>query len=287
MTADRGVYADLVDVGETTLTVRRGVIDAAEPTVLFVNAVGMRAGVLDRLAVDFADEGFNFLTWELRGSPGPARAERDCTLAGHVADGLAVLAAFSVSRVHLAGWCTGASVAVHMVPQLADRVASLVAVDGAFLFGGVPGGPLGNAMYEMCGEIVADPSCGERYHELTRPRGNEGAVLGLSDPELIDDMTLPYSGGVDVLIRYANGIRAACDYDPVQMCSVIDCPTLLMVRRDDKMVSWKNSVKAAELIADAHVMVGNSGGHYGLFTDPSCVPAMASFMRSAVTAGRS
>jgi pimeloyl-ACP methyl ester carboxylesterase len=250
--------------------------------VLFVNAVGMRSSLLDGLAAGFADEGFNFLSWELRGSPGPSRDMLDCALAAHVADGAAVLDTFGISRVHLVGWCTGASVAGHAVAELEDRVASLVAVDGAFLFSGVPGGPLGNAMYEMCGEIVADMALGARYHELTQPRGNEGKVLGLDDPGLVAEVTLPYRGGVEDLVRYAYGIRASCDYDPMHMCSRISCPALLLAHRDDKMVSSKNSVKAAELIPGSQIVVMDSGGHYGLFMDLGCVSVMSSFMRTGV-----
>jgi pimeloyl-ACP methyl ester carboxylesterase len=265
-----------------TLTLRSNWLDPHQPTVLFVNAVGMRAALLDGLAARFAGEGFNFLSWELRGSPGPSLGHADCTLAAHVADAIAVLAASGVSRVHLVGWCTGASVAACTVADLGDRVATLVAVDGAFLFGGLPGGPLGNAMYEMCGEIVADVNCAAKYHELTHPRGNEGAVLGLNDRDLVAEVTLPYSGGVEDLIRYAYGIRASCDYDPVQVCSEIDCPTLFLAHLDDKMVSSKNSVRAAELIPGSQLVVIGSGGHYGLFTDPGCVSTMAAFMRSGV-----
>lgn len=287
MHTEHSVHGELVDSDGAILTVRRSWLGPDEPTVLFINAVGMRAGLLDGLAGGFAAAGFNFLTWELRGSPGPSRDVQDCTLDVHVSDAMAILAAYGVRRPHLAGWCTGASVALHAVRQLGDQAASLVLVDGAFLFNGVPGGPLGNAMYAMCGEIVADSpdgtpgSVGAYYHELARPRGNEAAVLGLSDQALIDELTLPYRGGVGELISYAHGIRSSCAYDPVQLCRDISCPTLVMARRDDKMVAWRNSDTAARHISNARLVISDSGGHYGLFVDPDAVPTMAAFAKAA------
>jgi pimeloyl-ACP methyl ester carboxylesterase len=280
--ADPGPRDFQVGADGVSLTARGKWLGPAAPAVLFVNAVGMRAGLLDPVAAGFADAGFSFLTWELRGSPGPCRDLSDCTIPAHVEDGLAVLSAFGVSRVHLAGWCTGASVAGHMAALLGNQAASLTTVDGAFLFGGSPGGPLGNAMYEMCGEIVADVSRGAHYHVLTAPRGTEGKVLGIEDSRLLAEVTLPYRGEVEDLVRYAHGIRASCDYDPVQMCSRIARPTLLLAHSDDKMVSSKKSTKAAELIPDSQLIIIDSGGHYDLFIDPDCVSVMSGFMRAAV-----
>ncbi|GAA2482846.1 alpha/beta hydrolase [Streptomyces gobitricini] len=255
---------------------------ATTETVLFVNAVGMPIDLLDDMARQFTAEGLDFVTWELRGSPGPGRRPDDSRLADHVADGLAVLDHLGVTAAHLAGWCTGASVALAMAGLDDSPALSLTSVDGAYLFNGVPGGPMGNAMFEMCGEIVADPAAGERYHELTRPRGNEAQVMGLlgSSTELVERLTLPYRGTTMDLVRYAHAIRSACDYDPLAAWSQITCPVLLTARTDDRMVSYRNSARAAELVTGARLTVQHSGGHYGLFTDPEAVPAMAGFMRA-------
>lgn len=272
---------DRIDSAGVRLRVGHTEPDPALSTVLFVNAVGMEVTLAAGLAAAFRAAGFNFVTWDLRGSPGPAPDLRDCALRTQADDGVRVLDALGVGPVHVLGWCTGASIGLFLAERLGERMCSIVAADGAFLFNGFPGAPLGNAMFEMCGEIVGDQRTAPRYHELTRPRGNEAAVLGLQDrPELVDHLTLPYRQSLDVLVRYAFAIRAACDYDPVRMCGQLARPALLTARHDDRMVSHRNSLRAVEHIGDARVRIDEHGGHYGLFTDDTIVADLAAFMRS-------
>jgi pimeloyl-ACP methyl ester carboxylesterase len=273
------VRTDVVVRDGVRLAVLRTDIDAQRPTVLFINAVGMAASLCTELLADFQRAGYNAITWELRGSPGPTPEVGDSTLAEHARDGRHILDALGVTRTHVLGWCTGASIALFLADLLGDRLSRLVATDGAYLFDGFPGGPLGNAMYAMCGDIVANVDTATRYHELTQPRGNEATVLGLEGlPALVDHMTLPYRQGLEDLVRYAFAIRNACDYDPVSRWSKISCPTLITARRDDRMVSWRNSVRAAELVPSARTSIAETGGHYGLFTDPATVPDIAAFL---------
>ncbi|HET8662209.1 MAG TPA: alpha/beta hydrolase [Micromonosporaceae bacterium] len=275
------MHTDLVARDGVKLRVLRTDLHPDQPTVLFVNAVGMVSELATGLAGGFSQAGFNFVTWDLRGSPGPSLGRRDCTLASHAQDAVQILDELGVGAVHVLGWCTGASAALFLAERLGDRMRALVAVDGAYLFDGVPGAPLGNAMYAMCKDIVADAGTAARYHELTRPRGNEATVLGLEHaPDLVDHMTLPYRQGLDELVRYAFAIWSACDYEPVAALHRVDRPMLLTARQDDRMVSYRNSVRAAGHVAGAQVRIADSGGHYGLFTDTTAVPEIAAFLRA-------
>jgi pimeloyl-ACP methyl ester carboxylesterase len=256
-------------------------LDDGWPVVLFVNAVGMPAELLAGLAADFHRTGFRFVTWELRGSPGPSLGRRDCAVSTHAEDGMAIVAALGLRRVHLAGWCTGASVALFLAESLGERAESLTSIDGAYLFEGVPGAPLGDAMFAMCRDIVADERLGAHYHKLTRPRGQEAAVLGLEGrPQLVEQVTLPYRQGVDELVRYAFAIDAACDYDPAAMWAKVRRPVLFTARRDDRMASYRNSARSSELAPGARLALAESGGHYGLFTDDGAVRTISTFMSS-------
>ncbi|MFE9408144.1 alpha/beta fold hydrolase [Streptomyces sp. NPDC006704] len=248
------------------------------PTVLFVNAVGMENRLLEGLARQFLRSGMNLVTWELRGSPGPC-AERQVTLEEHTEDALAVVDALGLTRVHVAGWCTGASIALFVAHALEERALSFTSIDGALLFDGVPGAPVGNAVFDMCAQIAADTDRAAYFHDVVRPRGNEGAALGVQDEALVRMLTLPYRQGREELTRFAWGISATCDYDPAAACARLSVPALFIARQDDAMVGHRNSRRAAALVEGARLHVAGSGGHYALFTDPAETAAtMAAFV---------
>lgn len=251
------------------------------PTVLFASAVGMEGELLDRVAVEFLAAGLNLVTWELRGSPGLGDPPK-ITLHDHVADALAILHGLGVSRAHLAGWCTGASVALLLAREMGSRALSFTSVDGAYLFDGVPGAPMGNAVFDMCAEITLDTSRADFYYEVTRPRGNEAAVLGMTgEPELVRRLMMPYRQGAEGLIRYAFGIRAANAYDQVAACMPAGPLALFTARRDDQVVAFRNSARAAALMPGAAFHLAESGGHYAIFTDRVGMRRMAEFMLAA------
>jgi len=264
------MLTELIACRGTPLTVYR--TDASDnPTILFVNAVGMTGRLLDRVAADFQAAGLKLVTWDLRGNPGPADA-RTVGLADHVADGLDILAALGISEVHLGGWCTGASVALLMALQLGNAALSFTSTDGAYLFDGVPGASLGNAVYAMCAEIMSDESRAGYFLDITRSRGDEETALGLvGRPDLVEAIMQPYRRGTDGLISYAYAIRATCAYDPVEACAALSIPALFTARRDDRMVGWRNSERAAGLTRHATFAVSDVGGHYTLFTDGQAV----------------
>ncbi|MGY3205100.1 alpha/beta fold hydrolase [Streptomyces sp. TE5632] len=272
-----------------TETVRNGGVtlvvavcgDDETPTVLFSNAVGMENALLAGLGRQFRAHGLNLVTWELRGSPGtdgPSRVSLD----DHTADALAVLDALGVTRAHVAGWCTGASIGLFVAHALGEQALSFTSVDGALLFTGLPGARLGNAVFDMCAKISADHHRAGFYHDAVRPRGNESAVLGLPDEELARMVTRPYRQDAAALTRFAHGIHAANDYDPVAACARLRIPSLFVAREDDEMVSHLHTRRAAALTAGAELSVLPTGGHYALFTDPAGVAGRtAAFMHRA------
>ncbi|MFD7668588.1 alpha/beta fold hydrolase [Streptomyces sp. NPDC059788] len=272
--------AETVRSGEVALHVT-AFGDDERPAVLFVNAIGMENALLSGLGEEFRGRGLNMITWELRGSPGAEGAAR-VTLEDHTADALAVLRALGVTRVHVAGWCTGASIGLFVTHALGERALSFTSVDGALLFTGTPGARLGNAVFDMCAKISADSERAGFYHEAVRPRGNESAVLGIHDEDLTRMITRPYRQDAEALTRFAFGIHATCDYDPAAACARLAVPAHFVAREDDRMVSHRHARRAAELVAGATLSVLPTGGHYALFTDPAeAAEPMAAFMRKA------
>ncbi|MEU2022446.1 alpha/beta hydrolase [Streptomyces sp. NPDC016469] len=275
----------IVAAGGITLDVATS-YEAGAPTVLFVNAIGMENRLLEGPARALRAAGLNLVTWELRGSPGPSRSPR-VTLSEHAADGLAVAAALGTGPLHVAGWCTGASIGLFLTRALGGRALSFTAVDGAFLFDGVPGARLGNAVFDMCTQIAADEDRAGVYLDIVRPRGNEAQVMGIEDEDLVGMVTYPYSRGTEELIRYAHGIRAANDYDPAAACAALPVPALFLAREDDQMVGYRNSRRAGALVARSELSVRETGGHYALFTDPAqAAGELAAFAHRVGSPGR-
>jgi pimeloyl-ACP methyl ester carboxylesterase len=279
---------DTVRSGGTALTVGSTAVDPGRPTLLFVNAVGMEAPLLDGVAAHVEDAGLNFLTWELRGSPGPADTggPGDFSVEAHAADGVAVLDAFGVDDAVVAGWCTGATIGLFLAAELGPRATAFASIDGAFLFEGAPGGSVGNSVYAMCAAIDADEALAPEYHHLLTLRGGDTTIPGLdADPALIRRLTAPYRTG-DGLLRFARATRGACAYDPAAVLATLACPTWFAARVDDTMVSYRRSETAAGLARDARLVVYPSGGHWALFTERQVLDDLTAFATSVVGARR-
>src|SRR3712207_8398395 len=76
------------------------------------NAVGMPLESAERLIPAFSAAGLNFVTWELRGSPGPWTDPCDHEPDTHVADAEWIIDYLNLGRVHLLGWCTGGAISL-------------------------------------------------------------------------------------------------------------------------------------------------------------------------------
>lgn len=74
-----------------------------------------------------------FVTWDLRGLHESAPPESDRIDPGaHAEDGMAVMGALGLDRVHVASWSTGTRIAIELAHRHPDRVASLTLVCGAY-----------------------------------------------------------------------------------------------------------------------------------------------------------
>ncbi|MFJ7326474.1 alpha/beta fold hydrolase [Streptomyces cyaneofuscatus] len=254
--------------GTTLDVIVSGEVRGARPVVLFANAVGMENELVAGLAKALDALDVTLVSWELRGSPGPSVTPM-VSLREHTEDAVAIADALGLARVHVAGWCTGASVALFAALRMEDRAMSYTSVDGAFLFSGTPGARLGNAVFDMCADIAEAPGRAARFLDVVRPRGNEAEVLGVPDAEFTRMLTQPYRHGVEELTRFALGIRATNDYDPAEAFAGLQAPALFLAREDDQMVGHRNSREAAGRVAGAQIVVEPVGGHYALFTDPA------------------
>ena len=100
--------------------------------LLIASAVGANLEVWTRTLLDIA-RARPIVTWDLRGlgDSGIARSQR-VDASAHAEDGVAVIDYYEVERFHLAGWSTGARIALEIAHRYPERVASLTLVCGGY-----------------------------------------------------------------------------------------------------------------------------------------------------------
>lgn len=249
--------------------------------VVFVNSVGMQSSMLEVLARRFLRRGWEFVSWELRGSPGASLGIADSALATHVQDGETVVNSVDTEELIFIGWCTGAFPAIKLAQRFSAKTACLILHDAAFLFNDEPGGSMGNAVFTMCRDIVQDMAVADFYYNAVKPKDNEAKAFQLDQHGwLVPHLLYPYSQGHEHFVKYAYAIWNACDYDLVNTLKSISIPTLLMAGKNDLMVSYQKSISAKSLLTDASLILSQTRDHYSLFTDEGVVADITDFIDS-------
>jgi pimeloyl-ACP methyl ester carboxylesterase len=113
------------------IAARRMGADEGTP-LLIASAVGANLAVWRRTLLDLA-RARPIVTWDLRGlgESGSARSQR-VDASAHAEDGIAVADSYEFERFHLAGWSTGARIALEIAHRYPERVASLTLVCGGY-----------------------------------------------------------------------------------------------------------------------------------------------------------
>ena len=123
---------DLVNSFDLSLiAVRRMGVEEGTP-LLIASAVGANLPVWRRSLIDLA-RARPVVTWDLRGlgDSGVARSQR-VDAGAHAEDGVAVAESYDIDRFHLAGWSTGARIALEIAHRYPEKVASLTLVCGGY-----------------------------------------------------------------------------------------------------------------------------------------------------------
>ena len=100
--------------------------------LLIASAVGANLEVWTRTLLDLV-RARPIVTWDLRGlgDSGIPRSQR-VDASAHAEDGVAVVDFYEVDRFHLAGWSTGARIALEIAHRYPERTASLTLVCGGY-----------------------------------------------------------------------------------------------------------------------------------------------------------
>ncbi|CAN5597860.1 alpha/beta hydrolase [soil metagenome] len=123
---------DLVNSFDLSLIAARRMGAEEGTPLLIASAVGAHLPVWRRTLFDLA-RGRPVVTWDLRGlgESGMARSQR-VDAGAHAEDGIAVTESYGIHRFHLAGWSTGARIALEIAHRYPEKVASLTLVCGGY-----------------------------------------------------------------------------------------------------------------------------------------------------------
>ena len=239
--------------------------DGEAGTVVLLNGGMMSIAAWEPIARPFAER-YRVLRCDFRGqllSPGEPPGELD----GHVADVVALLDHLGIERSHVVGASFGAEVGLLLAALVPERVSSLVAVTATDVvtrrmrrkgkpIRGVIGEILAGAedrgrFHDVLVEDVFSPAWASEHREELAVR--RGQIAQLPD------------GWFRALLGLLDCVEAV-DLRP--HLAKIECPTLVVIAGDDRVMPRKRSQALADTLADAEVTELGGAGHALVAEDP-------------------
>ncbi|WP_426746467.1 alpha/beta hydrolase [Myxococcus faecalis] len=256
--------------GDSELTCLSG--GMGEPPVVILNALGQGLRYWARLVERLLSKGRRVLLWE------PREATRPLLLEDQVKDLEAVLNAEGVSRCHLVGWCTGASVAVEFSLRHPDAVVSSVFLNPSFKCDGGPKEldtdyeetlePLFR-MLDRRPAMVSSVTNSLRTRASAHPPDST-EVLTRMNRDLETEVLAPFRTEASTL-DYARQLIDFWAYDVRARAREVRAPVLLLGGELDRVASSAAACEVARRFADGRYLEVHAGTHYCLYDRPALV----------------
>ncbi len=261
---------NLVPSFDLTLIAGRKMGTAAATPMVIAEAVGADLSVWRRSVARLVQER-PVITWDLRGlhSSGMARSNR-LDPGAHAEDGIAVTDSYEIERFHLAGWSSGARIAIEIAHRYPKRVASLTLVcgsDGYSLSGGLRHLEITSVLPTVTGvaKHLASYLGGVLRTVTSRPElaglvRQSGLVGPTADTAALVDM-LRSMAECDPRVLLATYEAVAGDSAP-ELLKEIGAETLLIAGERDPFTPLRRMEEAAEAIPAATLTVYERATHY-------------------------
>jgi pimeloyl-ACP methyl ester carboxylesterase len=243
-------------------------------TVVFVNAIGISCRVAQRLRSALDERGLNFLTWDLRSSPGAFGADfRSYSIEHHLADLGAVMQICPQGRTVLASWCSGSAIALAAAAQGCIQPQAVAAFCVPNYADHDRYAMPSDTIEKVCAVIVRDEDKLQFYYDtLVAGAGLDPLTADIDDPELARLVLAPFKSGARATLHYAYALRNAPSHAQVrQWCRALTMPSRFYGGRRDAMVSHQDSVELARVNPRAQHKVYDQWTHYSLFEDTETV----------------
>lgn len=264
--------------GEALVAYSVGPGDA--PVLLCCNAYGVAADVWVPLAKSLADE-HRVISWELR-EPGPGRP----TLDSHVRDLQAIMQQLAVERAYLAGFCTGADLAVRFAELHPERVQGLVSVSGALNSAHASETVFQRHMRTLAASTARDLAHAQLYHRLLFGQRQGAAddeamlvsMVSQLDADLIHLTSQPFRDPVSLHTygRHMQGHYEQCARSPLPK---LELPALLVLSSHDPIAHPDASRVAHSAWRNATRLELEGADHFAIYTNQTVWQAIRSFIR--------
>ncbi len=231
--------------------------------IILVPACGMPAALTEPW-MRFLARNFHVLTWESRGLFGAMgyHDEYAVDAAAQAADLFTVMDHYEVSSAAVAGLCGGAVIAMAAAASKPDRITSLSLWHGAYEFAsGSRRTRFQNDLIELM-DIAACSRAAARSLQIAFCQG----ALTDTPADLAHLVLYPYATP-ELFYRYCrlNGTLARTDVE--QYLTKVTQPTLVVTSEDDEIAHSEGSMRLANGLRNARLLVEPHGDHSSLFTD--------------------
>jgi len=254
---------------------------SSSEAVVIVNAFGMPVDFLVPLSRKVA-ETHNVITWESRGVPSRSGEQGDisCSLGEHALDMCEVMDRAGVSRCHVIGWCTGATVALRFASEFPERVASVALLNGGYNLCGAEQTLFQENMRTIMPLIADDRSQAEYFFKTLFASSSvtdEGdgfaasstldKILSSTNPRHAHLTSFPFRNS-DLLYNYARLISAFIDETIEGDIVRVGCPCLVVTGLRDVTASPESSIFISDYLPNAELYVDAEGDHFMLHDNP-------------------
>ena len=250
------------------------------PTLVVANGLGgPRLSV--RTLMEYFQDRYRFLTWDYRGlyeSDRPAGGEEAYSMARHVDDLSAVLAAEGVERAGFLGWSMGVQVCLEAHRTLSDRMQAMVLLSGTF---GRPldGSLTGPAKPLLSGLLGAAQRHADKLERALRTAAGAPEFVPLlkraglmadtvDDHEFAEVVAMFSTLSVD---SFLHNLKALGEHDASDELGRIALPVLIVTGDKDRMTPPELAKQMARRLQRADLLVVRGGTHYAAVEFPELI----------------
>jgi pimeloyl-ACP methyl ester carboxylesterase len=255
---------------------------AGARTVVLAGGLG-GSNLVWRAQMEYLADRYRFLTWDYRGLYASKRPSPDVasaySIAHHVRDLAAILAAERLQHGALVGWSMGVQVALEACRMLPGFAQILVLLGGTYrrpleTLSSLPGmGRLVPSLVDVAGRLRGVATT------VTRTASQRSEALGLLrrmgllsrtlDPEISAELVRSF-GELDMAAFFKN-LRALDAHDAEDVLPGISVPTLIMTGDRDAFTPVALAQSMARRIPTADILVVRGGSHYMAMEYPDLV----------------